>query len=105
MRPEALLFKTNLPNFSTMKTLITILATAAGLATAIALSGFAFDAAVVVSICFAAGIAGVFTSDYSRTTSYHLEAAKAPARAFKRARPARADVEFATFATFHTMVG
>ena len=88
-----------------MKSITTILSTIAVLAAAIAASGFAFDAAVVISICFAAGIAGMLVSDYSRVPTYNLETVRTPARAEKRTRPAKAGVEFATFATFHTMVG
>ena len=87
-----------------MKSIITILATAAVLTVAIAASGFAFDGAVILSIAAAASLVGMFVSDYSRIPNYNLETEQALARTRKHSRHAEAGVEFATFATFNTMV-
>ena len=88
-----------------MKSLITVLATAAALTIAIDASGFDFDLMVVVSIGFASAIAGMCVSDYSRTSRRNLDAVKSPAVASTSARRSKAGVEFATFATHHTMAG
>ena len=88
-----------------MKTLVTLLATAAALTVAIAASGFDFDATVVVSIAFVSVIAALFVNDYGRATRYNLDAAKTPVRVAKKARRVEAGTEFATLATFNTMVG
>jgi hypothetical protein len=89
-----------------MKTIATILATAAALTLAIAASGFDFDLMVVVSIAFASGIAGLAVSDYSRAARCNLASATAPeVQPSRRVRRSEAGVEFATLATFNTMVG
>jgi hypothetical protein len=80
----------------------TILATASVLTLAVVTGGFALDASVVLAIGFAAGIAGIFARDYNRTPRYNLDPVKAPQAA---RRQVERGVEFATFATFHTMVG
>lgn len=88
-----------------MKLIITLLSTAAVLTVAIAASGFAFDGAVVISICAASALVGMFIGDYSRTPRCNLDPVKTPARASKRLRHPEAGGEFATSATFHPMVG
>ena len=84
-----------------MKILLTVLSAAAILAAAMSASGFALDASAVLSIAFAAGIAGLFAADYSRTPRYDLETVKDPVRA---SRPARAGVEFASLIIFNTTI-
>ena len=88
-----------------MKSIVTLLSTASVLSIAIAASGFDFDAAVIVSIAFASAIAALFVNDYSRAGRYSLDVSKAPARDAKKSRRVEAGTEFATLATFNTMVG
>jgi len=88
-----------------MKTIVASLATAAALSIAISASGFEIDAAVVVTIAFAAGIAGLFVRDYTGPSRIILDAAPAPVRNARRIGRPDAGVEFASMATFHTMVG
>ncbi len=89
-----------------MKTIITILSTAAVLAVAISAAGFALDAAVILSICFSSSIAGTFVRDYSRVPRYDLNPAKAPAASPARRDsvrpPSRAGVEYASLIIFNT---
>jgi hypothetical protein len=90
-----------------MKTLLLMLTTAAALTVTVAISGFALDAAVLLSIGFGAGLAGLFVADYSRVNRYNLDVVEAPAAKPVRSVPARrraADVEFATYAGFNTMI-
>ena len=88
-----------------MKTSAIVLATAAALTAAIAVSGFDIDAPVLLSIAFASGFVGMFASDYSRVPDCYAEPVKSPAVKAKLARRSDAGVEFATYATFSTMVG
>jgi len=86
-----------------MKTIVTILSSAAALCAAVAFSGFALDGVALFSIGASSVIAGIFASDYSRVPTYHL--APAPARKGIRTRRRDAGIEFATMATFNSMVG
>ncbi len=93
-----------------MKSIITLLSTAAVLAAVVVTSGFALDAAVVIAIGAAAGLASLFVRDYSRAPRYDLDAPQATApqataRQGRRVRRSEAGVEFATFATFNTTIG
>ncbi len=103
LRPEP--FKTNLRHTTSMKSIITVLATAAALTAVIAANGSDFAAPVVLSIAFVAGFAGMFASDYSRAPSCYAEPVKSPAVQAARVRRSESEVEFATFATFSTMIG
>lgn len=87
-----------------MKSLATILSTAAVLAVVVATAGFTLDVAVLLSIGAASCLVGMFVRDYSHVPRYDLDAAKAPARDRKRARPVEAGVEFATFASFNSTI-
>ena len=84
-----------------MKSLIASVSSATLLTAAIIANGFAVDAVSGFSILFASGITGMFVSNYRRVPRCNLERTTgAPAR-----RPVQTGVEFATFATCHTMLG
>jgi hypothetical protein len=87
-----------------MKTLITISSTAVALTIAAAANSFALDLPTLLAITVSSGIVGMFAADYSKTPTYNLDTAKA-AVARKQARTSDAGVEFATFATFNSMIG
>jgi hypothetical protein len=81
-----------------MKTITTI-AAALTLAAAHALS---LDLVNVLGFGVAAGIAGMFVSDYSSSPTYNLEAARV---VVNRAKASDAGAEFATIASFDSMIG
>jgi hypothetical protein len=103
LRPKP--FKTNLHPTTSMKSIVTVLATAAALTAAIAANGADFSAPIVLSIAFAAGFAGMFASDYRRIPDCYAEPVKSPAVPAARVRRSEAGAEFATLATFNTMIG
>jgi hypothetical protein len=86
-----------------MKTLITILSTAALQIVAIAASGFEFDAPSILAIAFSSGFAGMFAADYKSAPRYDLAQKKAKAVKDQRNVKPEAGVEFATFASFDSM--
>ncbi len=86
-----------------MKTMTTILISLTALCAAVRLSGFALDGVTLFTIGAAAVFAGMFAGDYSRVPTYNLAPAKAPARQ-KKARASDVGVEFATMATYHSMM-
>jgi hypothetical protein len=90
-----------------MKTLLTMLATAAALIFTVMASGFVLDAAVLLSIGFGAGLSGMFVADYSRASRYNLETGPNPAPVHEAeiAAPAEDAAEFATLATVNTLLG
>jgi hypothetical protein len=87
-----------------MKTLLTILSSAAALAAAAVASGFALDATVVLSVCAAAGIAGMFAADYSRPTGCRLDTVREPARRPVPVRRTEASPVFASLIVFNTTI-
>jgi len=87
-----------------MKTLLLITSTAAALAIAAAANSFALDLPTMLGIAVSSAIVGMFASDYSTVPTYNLEPAKAAAPK-KQARTSDAGVEFATYATFNSMIG
>jgi hypothetical protein len=86
-----------------MKTLAIVLCSAAVLSIATAVSGFALDGVALFAIGAASVFVGMFASDYSRVPTYNL--APVPARRKVAARRSEAGVEFATIASFDSMVG
>ena len=70
-----------------MKTLATIFVAGAALTTAILFGGFDLDAPVLLSIAFAAGLAGMCARDYGRPAG--LRAVTRPAAAAMRSRVTR----------------
>jgi hypothetical protein len=86
-----------------MKTIVTLLCSAAVLAALTVVSGFALDGAVLFSIGAASAVVAMFASDYSRVPTYDLE--PAPVRQKAQARRSDPGVEFATMATFNSMIG
>jgi hypothetical protein len=85
-----------------MKTLITILSTAAFLTVAITASGFELDAPSILAIAFASGFAGMFAGDYKSAPRYDLVQEKTEALKDQRKLKREAGVEFATFASFNS---
>jgi hypothetical protein len=85
-----------------MKTILTIAVSAAALVIAAVANAFALDLANLLCIGVASGIAGMFASDYSSSPTYNLEPAKLVT---SRKKTSDAGVEFATMATFHSMIG
>jgi hypothetical protein len=86
-----------------MKTLAIVLCSAAVLCVATAVSGFALDGVALLAIGAASVFVAMFASDYSRVPTYNL--APVPARRKVAARRSEAGVEFATIASFNSMVG
>lgn len=86
-----------------MKTIVTILSSSAALAAATVVSGFSLDGAALFSIGAASVIVSMFAADYGRVPTYNL--APEPVRQKAPARRSDAGVEFATMASFDSMVG
>jgi hypothetical protein len=84
-----------------MKTLPVIASSAAALLAIAVIGGYALDGIVLFSIGAASVIVGMFASDYSQVPTYNL----VPAKPVIQSRQARAGVEFATMATFDSMIG
>ena len=85
-----------------MKALVNFASLAVVLTAAVLASGFTLDAAVILSVTFAAGIGTMFIGDYSRTPRYNLDPVKVPARRVRAERRASATPEFASLIIFNT---
>ena len=85
-----------------MKTITIIAASAAALTIAAAANAFSLNLVNILCIAVASGVAGIFASDYSSSPTYNLEPAK---DAVSRKKTSDAGVEFATFASFDSMIG
>lgn len=88
-----------------MKTIIIVLSSAVVQSAAVIASGSGFDIAVALAIGFAACFTGMFASDCKSLPAYDRVPAKAAAVQVRASRQSEAGVEFATFATFNSMVG
>ena len=89
-----------------MKFIISTLSVAAVLCALIANHGFEIDFPVVLSVGFTGAVVSLFLRDYRRKPDcYENLFVEKTVRRAQVVKPQDAGVEFATFATFHTMIG